>query len=395
LLLAAVRDCGIPVVCGGVLPGMAPLEVLQEPGIDMLVVGDGEKVIVDICERLRRKESPRGLPGVWTREADGTLHKPETIELADIDALIPDYSLVAEDQFRKPMGGRVWRMIPLEASRGCPFNCSYCNSPAQEKLARGYGHRRFLRYKSIAALERELVEQQRACAPEFIFFTDDSFLSRPQEEFDAFCMMYRKIGLPFFMNTRIESVTAEKLAALRDCGCFRMSFGLEHGNEEFRRQCLGKKFDNAMVRRGVGLLRDSGIPFSINVMIGFPEETRALVFDTIELARDLQGYDALTVSIFTPFRGTVLRERLLARGWLDPAIIPAGLSEPSLLRMPPPFLQVDEIEGLFRTFALYAYFPRERWPEIAAAERMDEAGTAAYRRLSVEYQQCKYGNGAA
>ena len=43
--------------------------------------------------------------------------------------------------------------------------------------------------------------------------------------------MYKEIKLPFWMQTRPETVNEEKLKKLKDVGLMRMAFGLEHGNE--------------------------------------------------------------------------------------------------------------------------------------------------------------------
>ena len=47
---------------------------------------------------------------------------------------------------------------------------------------------------------------------------------------------------------------------------------------------------------------------SVNLIIGFPGETRNLVMETVELVKCIKGYDTITVSIFTPYRGTVLQK---------------------------------------------------------------------------------------
>ena len=63
-------------------------------------------------------------------------------------------------------------------------------------------------------------------------------------EFDEFIEMYKDIKLPFWMQTRIETLTAPRLKALEEVNCNRISVGLEHGDEEFRRTIIGKGFSN-------------------------------------------------------------------------------------------------------------------------------------------------------
>ena len=68
----------------------------------------------------------------------------------------------------------------------------------------------------------------------------DTFLAYNAKEFDEFCEMYKEINLPFWMQTRPETVTEEKIKKLQKVGLHRMAFGPEHGNEEFRKKILNE-----------------------------------------------------------------------------------------------------------------------------------------------------------
>ena len=62
----------------------------------------------------------------------------------------------------------------------------------------------------------------------------DTFLAMNKNEFEEFCEMYSEIGLPFWVQTRPETISDYKIKKLAEVGLDRMSFGVEHGNEEFR-----------------------------------------------------------------------------------------------------------------------------------------------------------------
>ncbi len=55
----------------------------------------------------------------------------------------------------------------------------------------------------------------------------------------------------------------------------------------------------------------------MNLIIGMPGETRELIMDTIHFTRTIKGFDTVTVSIFTPYHGTVLRDIAVKNGWLE------------------------------------------------------------------------------
>ena len=54
-----------------------------------------------------------------------------------------------------------------------------------------------------------------------------------------FCDMYEEFSLPFWFNTRSETCEQETLARLKEVGCYRVSYGIECGNEKnfVRRFC--------------------------------------------------------------------------------------------------------------------------------------------------------------
>ena len=65
-----------------------------------------------------------------------------------------------------------------------------------------------------------------------------------RKEFDEFCEMYSDIKLPFWMQTRPETVTDYNMKKLKEVGLHRISFGIEHGNEKFRREILDRRWSN-------------------------------------------------------------------------------------------------------------------------------------------------------
>ena len=182
--------------------------------------------------------------------------------------------------------------------------------------------------------------------PEFLYFIDDSFTARNKDEVFDFCDMYEEFGLPFWFNTRPETTTPKMLQRLKDVGAYRISFGIESGNEQYRKKVLHRNGTNQNLRNTFDEIADSGIPFSLNLIIGMPGETRDLVMDTINFSRTMRGYDTVTVSIFTPYHGTVLRDVAVKNNWLDKDYITTHTTSSSQLKMPKPYLSSKEIDGL-------------------------------------------------
>lgn len=384
-MVHSIEDLNIKSVIGGVFTTMAPEVALSYPGIKYVAIGEGEKTIVDLIHATIDGKSFSSIKGLAFLK-DGLFVKNEPQELVDIEKSTPDYSLFDSARFIRPMGGRMFKSVPVETYRGCPYQCTYCNSPTVRDAVRSdikniikintenYSSS-FLRRKSMSQLKNEINDIARDFDPEFIYFVDDSFLARPKDEIFNFCEMYEEIKIPFWFNTRPENCTLDVLHRLKQVGCYRISFGLEAGNEAFRTNILKRKGNNLKIKSWFDVIKKSEIPFSINLIIGFPGETRDHVFETIELTREIGGFDTITVSIFTPYHGTPLRKMSVENGWLSDDTLTVHTTSSSILKMPPPLLSKHEIDGLMRTAPLYVYFSKEQWPDIEKIERGLDDGT--------------------
>ena len=384
-LLRAIDDTGIPVILGGVFATFAPDLAMRWKEIDMLCVGEGEHVIVELARRMSRSEDISDIPGLWIRQRDGSIRKNlmgPTVDMNENPLL--DFSIFEDPRFYRPMAGKIYRIFPIETHRGCPFTCSFCNSPSQDALYMKMVRQKFFRKKAMEEIRRELIYCRDVWRAEYFFFWADTFFAWSDEEFEAFCEMYTDIKIPFWCQTRPETVVPRRIKRLAEIGVHRMGFGVEHGNEKFRREVVDRRYSDELVVERMKIPAQYGVQFSVNNIIGFPDETRALAFDTIELNRRISS-DTRSCSIFVPFHGTRLRELAIARGYVDPDIICPSNSDDSVLTMPPPLLQKEEMKGLRRVFTMYVQFPKDRWPEIRRAEELTPEGDAIWEHLRDEF----------
>ena len=382
-------------IVGGVFPTMAPEEVIADDNVQCIAEGEGEEIVLEFCESVRKLIPPTDIKGTRVKNDDGeiTCNPPRT--LVNINDIIPDFSLFDKKRFLRPLGAKIWNAIPIETYRGCPYQCTFCNSPAQVVMAKEKKQGIFTRRKSMDTLRRELESMVEKYNPNFLYINDDAFMARPKAELAEFAEMYKDFKLPFWCQTRFEDVDEDKIGWLRDVGLYRMSFGLEHGNEEFRRKKLYRRITNESILKKAKILGDFNLPYSINIIIGMPYETRELVFNTIDLTRDIATFDSIAVNIFAPYRGTVLRKNAIDEGWLDPTLQASSFIEKSILTMPEPYLQPQEMLGLQRVFPLYVTMPESFHDEIKRAEQFDETGNEIFERLSKKYYIDKYGTSEA
>jgi len=395
MLDVLAKNPEIKSIVGGVYATMSASTIIDSESTQCVGEGEGEKTVIEFCEAVRRGDPSTNIAGTRAKDDDGKIISNTPRPLVDINQVIPDFSLFDERRFYRPLGAKIWKAIPLETYRGCPYTCTFCNSPAQVTIAREKDQGYFLRRKSMPTLKREIETMIERYQPDFFYINDDAFMARPKQEIAEFAEMYKDIKIPFWFQTRFEDVDEEKLTWLKDVGCYRISFGLEHGNEEFRRKRLLRRMTNEFILQQSQIVSKVGIPYTLNNIIGLPYETRELFFETVKLNRQIATFDSLSVNVFVPYHGTPMREWAIQEGWLDPKRQTTSVISESILEMPPPYLSAKEIMSLQRVFPLYVSMPEPRYPEIKRAETRDTEGDKIFEALSEEFFKTKYGEDEA
>ena len=369
-------------IVGVVFPTFAPELVLSFDEIDIVCKGEGEVALSELCKRIELNQNFADIPNIWTVKG-GEVIKNELRMIDMDDNPLIDMSLFEEARYYRPMGGKVYRMFPVETHRGCPYKCAFCNSPSQMTLYKEEASSNYLRRKNFDNMRRELLFYKNEMKAEYLYFWADTFFSWKKDEFDEFCELYSDINLPFWCQTRIETVNKERFKKLKDIGCDRISFGLEHGNQKFRKIHLKRLMPNKVITEGFKIVEDVGIPFSVNNIIGFPHETRELAFDTIRLNRTFNADDRNAYP-FTPFTGTPLRKVCEELGFVkNTDIVRSMVANGSILNMPQ--FNRNDVNGLCKTFNMYVNFPENRWPEIEKAEGNSKESQLIYENLKEEF----------
>jgi radical SAM superfamily enzyme YgiQ (UPF0313 family) len=372
----------VPVVVGGVFATFAPDICMKNDLVDLVCVGEGENALLDLCKKIKNKEDFSDVTNLWVKQNKKIISKNPITKPVDINNNpIIDISLFEEKRLYRPMAGKVYKMIPIETIRGCPFTCRFCNSPDQMALYKGIGAN-FYRKKRMELVYKELKFFKEKHKVEYNYFWADTFLGMSNNELDEFCEMYKEINLPFWMQTRPETITDYNIKKLKEVGLHRISFGVEHGNEEFRKKILDRRWKNKDIIAKLKIPKKYNVQFSCNNITGFPTETKKLAFDTIELNRHIDA-DNANIYTFVPFHGTPLRKMCEDLGLIKHEQVTKCLTAETQLFMPqyPP----HEIEEIKKCFPLYVKFPKNRWKEIERAEKNDEEGNRIYKNLKQEF----------
>jgi anaerobic magnesium-protoporphyrin IX monomethyl ester cyclase len=390
------RDRKIPVIWGGPFATFAPQLILRDNVGDIVCRGEGEIALLELCKRMCQGRSFTDIPNLWVRDADGVLHRNPLGAQVDLEALpFADYSLFEEQAIYRPMEGRVWRTIGIESQRGCPYQCTYCNSPGQNRVALAEQGSKFYRRRTVERTMAELEHQHRTHNIELVYWLADTFLALPQRDFDELVERYDDYRIPFWMNTRSETITERAADRLERMNMLRASIGIEHGNADYRRNYLKRHQTNQQLRNAFEICSGRSFRVTGNCIIGMPDEDRALIFETLEFTRGLPAdIDTAGCFIFAPLHGTELRKIAESKGYVDPkSFCDIGDANASILDQPQ--LSRAEVIGIAKTFGLYQVAPKSDWDRVRLAEPDTPEGDTMFDLLVREYRPDDVGAVAA
>ncbi len=374
----------IPTIVGGIHATVSPNEVFGEECVDYICIGEGEQALVELCEALQNNGDTTNIKNIWAKK-EGRAYKNEVRPPIDINNLpFQDWSIFDEKRVFKPMGGKIRRVGTFELDRGCPYSCTYCSNHFWNKMYHGKNYRQ----KDIKKFIEEVKYMKEKYNLEFVYLASETFLASNDERFKEFVKLWgEEIKLPFWCQTRPETMTEDRIRMLKELGMHSIGMGLESGSPEVRR-ILNRHMTNEQIIKAFEACRKVGVKVGVNNIIGVPGEDREQIFETIELNRIIDAKNIMT-HIFNAYRGTPLYDECIRKGYLKEGQEGGDYRQDYALNLPN--MSKEDILGLQRTFALYVKMPKERWLEILKAEKFDEKGNAIFQKLKEEYTE-KYLN---
>ena len=176
LLLRRVQHLKILTIAGGVYPTFAPQQILElHPCIDIVCKGEGEYALTELCRRLENGKPIDNIMNLWVRKPNGSIAQNPTLMVDMDDNPLIDMSLFEEARFYRPMGGKVYRMFPVETHRGCPYKCAFCNSPSQMEMYKTGEVDPSPVAKSFDNMRKELLYYKEEMGAEYLYFWADTF----------------------------------------------------------------------------------------------------------------------------------------------------------------------------------------------------------------------------
>lgn len=303
-LARRLKDWGFQgsIVFGGPHASVAPQHLQQQPFIDGILIGEAEQIFPEYLKYVRGEK--HSLWRTWTRSAGGDWRYHEG------DAFVEDLDVLpfpARQKYAAAVSNS--RMINMITTRGCPYQCNYCQ-PSKKIL---FGQK--VRRRSVENIIAELNEAREQFGIDRFSIDDDTFTFSRKTVLD-FCEAVRPLGMNWSCQSRSD-IRREVLEAMRDAGCETMFVGAESGSQRVL-DLMNKSNTAEKNSEFIRMCNETGIRTWCNMMVGYPGETEADRSRSLEFVRASQPH-RVCVSQVTPFPGTHLwnqhRDDILRSDW--------------------------------------------------------------------------------
>jgi len=296
------------VVMGGPHPTVEPEGTVALEGVDAVNVGEGEISLPALADN---DFDFHGLPGFAYMQDGEYVSNGRAPTVGSLDDIpFPAWDLLDMDEYLKVFFqldavAMNLRGTSIIASRGCPFNCAYC----QPTLRTIFGFGRQVRRRSVGNIIGELAELKNRFNIDGVMWLDDTFLL-DRDWMRELCeaMISEKLGLVWGANVRADVADRETLLLMKEAGLRIVHVGIESATQRILDEIYQKGTTLEQVRETVALSKDVGLKVRGYFMLGAPTETEQEAWDTVKLGCDLPLDDA-TFSITTPLPHTHLWDK--------------------------------------------------------------------------------------
>lgn len=297
-LLCKKNNPSVTIIVGGPHATFAPKSILE--WADVVVRGEGDKTIIELLDKLEKKESLKTVKGISFNSGGNVINNPdrEFLTEKELSALpFPEYSLYPA----KTVG-------VVSTSRGCPYACNFCS------VTKLYGYR--YRRKSNEHILKEIDSTLKHFKD--IFFTDDNFAAKKSETKELLrtlidhrtkgtgysCQLSINSAFTSFQNNEIDT---EFIGLLKTLGVFTVYLGIESVNEETLKS-FNKPATVERNKLAVKAFREGGLWVHGMMIIGGDGDTEQSLKETLSWAE--QNLDSVQFLVPIPFPGTQFTEEM-------------------------------------------------------------------------------------
>lgn len=324
----------IPIVLGGPHISAIPSHAMDCEAFDYGVLGEGEHTFLELVQKLARGEDVSNVQGIAYRHDEDLVFTPRRPVVMDLDTIpFPARHLMKTHLYASlPTDVRYLPKFTQIPTRGCPFQCNFCDSAA----VTGKKYR--------APSPKYLVDEMEHLKVDFgvreVAFAATTFtVSHKKTEQFLDELAARNLNMAWTASTRVDVVDRDLLKRMKEGGCWSIRMGVESGNDDVLK-FIQRGMTTDEVRRVVVWADEAGLQIKAFFIVGHLTDTPATIKQSIDFACSLP-LDDVTVQINTPLPNTPQFKMAPAYGTLNPdfsrynfwrpVFVPHGMTHDELL----------------------------------------------------------------
>ena len=297
---------------GGEHVTAVPVQSIEESELDLGVLGEGEETALEIVNAVASANLDKSsIEGVVYKDGDGkAVNNPRRARKRDLDNIpLPAWDITPiENYLERGFGFGVdrGRSMPLMASRGCPYQCTFCSNPSMWTT-------RWIARDPDMLLDEIEAYQENFKAVNFDFYDLTAIVKK--DWIVDFCHKIEERGLQFTWQlpsgTRSEAIDEEVAGLLYKSGCRNLSYSPESGSPGVLAR-IKKKITTDSVIESISSSFSQGMNVKCNIIFGFPGETLKEIFESywFIIRMGVAGAYDLSVWAFSPYPGSELFEQI-------------------------------------------------------------------------------------
>jgi anaerobic magnesium-protoporphyrin IX monomethyl ester cyclase len=307
-----------PLVCGGEHFTALPEHSLQTAPIDYVVIGEGETAAVALYNAIEKGAPVDEIPGVlYLRDGEVIKTGPQ-VRKKELDEIPwPAWDLVDIQTYNDHNlvnGIMAGKTLPILATRGCPYSCTYCASPNM------WTTRYYTRDPQDVA--DEILHYRKTLDIVNFPFQDLTAIVK-KDWIIEFCnaLLERDLGditWQFPSGTRCEVIDDEVAALLQKTNGKSLAYAPESGSEETR-----KRIKKRMKTEGLYDAVKASVRHKLNItcffVLGFPGDKKEDFKENMRMVRKLalMGVDDIAIGFFFPLPNTAIYHDLVESGRIE------------------------------------------------------------------------------
>jgi len=303
----------IPIILGGEHGTGGPQMALEQSPLSAVVMGEGEETTVELVKSLVQKKDLSQCLGIAFRNGSIQINSPRKRIIAIDDIAWPAWDLCDLEAYialNQPHGSSQGRFISMLATRGCPYQCTFCTSPQMWTT-------KWIP-RSVGLLVDEIQNYYENLQIRDFQFEDLTAIVRRDWILD-FCseIQKRQLQITFQLpsGTRSEVIDEEVAQALKAAGCHEFAFAPESGDPRILK-AIKKRVNLDRMYQAAGAAMKAGINVGCFFIIGFPEDDGLSIWRTYKaiLKCAWLGFTNVNLNAYSPQPNTESFNQLVTDG---------------------------------------------------------------------------------